>query len=75
MTQVWKTSLDASSKTIAIHTGNMGLTDLQDLTTKGQLISKCPFGVIVWTKIPTIFLRNSALASKKRSNQKKSLTK
>ena len=21
--------------------------------TKGQLISKCPFGVIVWTKIPT----------------------
>ena len=22
---------------------------------KGQLISKCPFGVIVWTKIPTIF--------------------
>ena len=20
---------------------------------KGQLISKCPFGVIVWTKIPT----------------------
>jgi hypothetical protein len=22
---------------------------------KGQLISKCPFGVIVWTKIPTKF--------------------
>ena len=22
-------------------------------TAKGQLISKCPFGVIVWTKIPT----------------------
>ena len=21
--------------------------------TKGQLISKCPFGVIVWTKMPT----------------------
>ena len=21
--------------------------------TKGQLISKCPLGVIVWTKIPT----------------------
>ena len=21
--------------------------------TKGQLISKCPFGFIVWTKIPT----------------------
>ena len=25
---------------------------------KGQLISKCPFGVIVWTKIPTIFFEN-----------------
>ena len=22
---------------------------------KGQLISKCPFGVIVWTQIPTNF--------------------
>ena len=22
---------------------------------KGQLISKCPFAVIIWTKIPTIF--------------------
>ena len=38
---------------------------------KGQLISKCPFSVIVWTKIPTnVFSRISALASKKRSNQK-----
>ena len=38
---------------------------------KGQLISKCPFGVIVWTKIPTkFFSRISALASKKRSNKK-----
>ena len=25
---------------------------------KGQLISKCPFGVIVWTKIPTKKLTN-----------------
>ena len=25
------------------------------LHSKGQLISKCPFGVIVWTKIPTKF--------------------
>ena len=24
-----------------------------NLSPKGQLISKCPFGVIVWTKIPT----------------------
>ena len=28
---------------------------------KGQLISECPFGVIVWTKIPTKFLMVSAL--------------
>ena len=27
-------------------------------TAKGQLISKCPFGVIVWTKIPTKNLTN-----------------
>ena len=38
---------------------------------KGQLISKCPFGLIVWTKIPTnFFSKISALASKKRLNQK-----
>ena len=28
---------------------------------KGQLISKCPFGVIVWTKIPTKSLTNLCL--------------
>ena len=39
---------------------------LQAASTKGHLISKGLFGVIVWT----IFLRISALASKKRSNQK-----
>jgi hypothetical protein len=39
--------------------------------TKGQLISKCLFGAIVSTKKTNeIFLRISALASKKRSNQK-----
>ena len=42
---------------------------------KGQLISKCPFSVIVLTKIPwQFFLRISALAglaSKKRLNLKK----
>ena len=38
---------------------------------KGQLISKCPFGVFKSLKKPTnFFLRISALASKKRSNQK-----
>ena len=32
----------------------------EDLFTidKGQLISKCPFGVIVWTKIPTKIFEN-----------------
>jgi hypothetical protein len=34
---------------------------------KGQLISKCPFGVFKSTKKPTkLFVRISALASKKR---------
>ena len=37
---------------------------------KGQLISKGLFDVIVSTKKQTIFLRISALASKKRSDQK-----
>ena len=27
--------------------------NLIKIATKGQLISKCPFGVIIWTKIPT----------------------
>ena len=33
---------------------NLGSTT-PDCYTKGQLISKCPFGVFVWTKKPTIF--------------------
>ena len=38
---------------------------------KGQLISKSPFGVFKLTKKTNeIFVRISALASKKRSNQK-----
>jgi len=38
---------------------------------KGQLISKCPLGVIVFDqKTNEIFLRISALAYKKRLNQK-----
>ena len=38
---------------------------------KGQLISKCPFGVFESSKNHNeIFSRISALASKKRSNQK-----
>ena len=49
-----------------IHTG-----DTVASAAKGQLTSKELFGVIVWTKKPTIFLKISALASKKRLNQKK----
>ena len=42
---------------------------------KGQLISKCSFGVFKSTKKSNeIFVRISALASKKRSNQKSSVT-
>ena len=43
---------------------------------KVQLISNCPFGVIISTKIPTkCFFGFCTLASQKRSNQKKSLIK
>ena len=28
-------------------------TDEKKVPPKGQLISKCPFGVIIWTKIAT----------------------
>ena len=41
------------------------------IITAGQLISKCPFGVIVWTKTPTNFFPGFLLASKKWLNQKK----
>ena len=42
--------------------------------TKGQIISKCPFGVLKSPKKTNeIFSRISALASKKRSNQKRAL--
>jgi hypothetical protein len=40
----------------------------QKSSAKGQLISKRPFGVIVWTKIQTKNLTNSALESEKWSN-------
>ena len=43
--------------------------------TKGQLISQCPFGVIVSTKMPTKFPRIAALASKEKLNQKLYYTK
>ena len=52
--------------------GNYSLVAFADKSTaKGQLISKCIFGAIVWTKKATkFFSRISALASKKMSNQK-----
>jgi hypothetical protein len=34
------------------------LSDIFFMVRKGQLISKCPFGVIVWTKIQTKNLTN-----------------
>ena len=47
----------------------------QNGCTKVQLISKCPFGVFKSPKKPTkLFFRISALAFKKRSNQKSSVT-
>ena len=42
-------------------------------TTKGHLISKCPFGVFKSPQNNKIFVRISALASKKRSHQKSSV--
>ena len=66
----------ASRQTItcqnASHTGSFVKDSFQiametslGVHTKGQLISKCPFGVIVWTKIPMKNLTNSALEFKK----------
>ena len=45
-----------------------------EILTKGQLISKCPFGVFKLTKKPTkVFVSISAQASRKSSNQKSSV--
>ena len=47
------------------------IDDIDIIDTKGQLIYKCPAGVNKSTKkTEEIFVRISALASKKRSNQK-----
>ena len=49
-----------SGELLGLH-GDLGgiqgnsLRGIDNKTVKGQLISKCPFGVIVWTKIPTKF--------------------
>ena len=40
-------------------------------STKGQLISKCPFGVIIWTKIPTNFFPGFLPQPLKRGQIKK----
>ena len=34
---------------------------VESVQVKGQLISKCPFGVIIWTNLPPKNLTNSAL--------------
>ena len=44
-----------------------------DVLSKGQLISKCTFGVFKLTKKPMTFLRSSAQAPKERSNKKQQL--
>ena len=55
----------AQLKMLVLDKGNKFKTD------KGQLILKCPFGVIKSPKKSTkFFFRISALASKKRLNQK-----
>ena len=56
---------------IQINTGKYLSEALTFASTKGQLISKCLFGVIVWTKKTNeIFSRISVLASKNGLNQK-----
>ena len=40
-------------KTAIPQTVSVGEITTSTASAKGQLISKCPFGVIVWTKIPT----------------------
>ena len=45
------------------------MTQSNEYNSKGQLISKCLFGVIVWTKKPTKNLTISALEFKKWWNQ------
>ena len=50
-------STSQSSSASSIYSTNRYLNFelLNNILLKGQLISKCPFGVIVWTKIPTKF--------------------
>ena len=56
---------------VAIHiTHHSKCTFQSKYFSKGQLISKRPFNVVFWTKIPTIFLRISALASKEIKSKK-----
>ena len=49
-----KTTLNIKEKNI-LDTGVSKEIDRLARNTKGNLISKCPFGVIVWTKIPRKF--------------------
>ena len=47
------------------------IEDRKGIIAKGQLISKCPFGVIVWTKIPTKFFPGFLPQPLKRGQIKK----
>ena len=47
-----KTDLTVECAKLAVSISNNVSKEVKT-TVKGQLISKCPFGVMVWTKIPT----------------------
>ena len=72
-----RTYIEDTTLSIEISGGTMESTKynlalhVQQISTKGQLISKCSFSVFKSTKKTNeIFVRMSALASKKRLNQK-----
>ena len=49
--EMYRRSLDFARK--GTFMAGLSAIDIALWDIKGQLISKCPFGVIVWTKIPT----------------------
>ena len=64
----------SSEASIESSEANVEIIEEESMTAKGQLISKCPFGVFKSSKKKNeIFVRISALASNKRSNQKSSV--
>ena len=64
---IWASSIDFGRSTMELNSWEKFKIEI----VKGQLILKCPFGVFKSPKKNhEIFSRISALASKKRSNQK-----